>query len=148
MPASRPRLGVDSGLGLGVVYIAPLAGEDPAVLAWALANLGAPNGIHLPSTSAEGFNPAGSEGFILPVDAWRLRPRNPTTGEWCRHVVLAPGTMPGLRAANPVVDGPALPLRTPSISPRPTSPRRSLEPAARPSTDGEPIGDRTMRQLR
>ena len=51
--------GIDSMLNIGVFYVSVLASEDPAVMGWSVANLGAPNGIHLLAVSSESFNPEG-----------------------------------------------------------------------------------------
>ena len=81
-------------LGVALIYFAPLATEDAALMPWAIKALTAPsaNWLCKDVPTIDAFD--GSEHFIQPVLRWRVRMRETLTEAWCCASVSNPGALP------------------------------------------------------
>ena len=125
--------GIDAHLGIGIIYISPVAAESAELVQWSIRNLSAPNGIHLRAGSAAGVLLDGGESYVLAVDAWRIRELASFNDIWNQHLQLGFGALPTLPLDEPPV--------VPAVVREP-----ALPPPAVP--DAHADADFTMQQLR
>ena len=99
--------GLDENLGVSCIFIYPLAAEKREVLDWAIANLAAPNAVHLCRRPAPEIDLSGAANYVQKVERWRIRGPSKVTETWAAHAVkqsAGPLAMKRTRA-DPADDG-------------------------------------------
>ncbi len=93
--------GLDEQLGVSCIFIYPLAAEKREVLDWAIANLAAPNAVHLCRRPAPDIDLSGAADFVQKVERWRIRDPAKVTEAWAAHAVKQDAGPLAMKKAHP-----------------------------------------------
>ena len=74
--------GVDSVTQTQLVFMYPLAAQQPEVLQWAVSNLAAPNAITLCRRAVNLVDVTDAENYVLKVERYRVRDVSKVTEPW------------------------------------------------------------------